>query len=109
MSYKKKKQLSYMIIGCLVIVAFACRHISVNNTYLRHFANQCRSSIYIGLYSAWVIYLEKHVVDMKMRRCLTQIGLFAGCTVITILVFAVIYGIIYGLTARTYYKIVERR
>ena len=31
-------------------------------------------SIYIGLYSAWVIYLEKHVVDMKMRRCLTQIG-----------------------------------
>ena len=74
MSYKKKKQLSYMIIGCLVIGAFACRHISVNNTYLRHFANQCRSSIYIGLYSAWVIYLEKHVVDMKMRRCLTQIG-----------------------------------
>lgn len=74
MSYKKKKQLSYMIIGCLVIVAFACRHISVNNTYLRHFANQCRSSIYIGLYSAWVIYLKKHVVDMKMRRCLTQIG-----------------------------------
>lgn len=74
MSYKKKKQLSYIIIGCLVIVAFACRHISVNNTYLRHFANQCRSSIYIGLYSAWVIYLKKHVVDMKMRRCLTQIG-----------------------------------
>ena len=74
MSYKKKKQLSYIIIGCLVIVAFACRHISVNNTYLRHFANQYRSSIYIGLYSAWVIYLEKHVVDMKMRRCLTQIG-----------------------------------
>ena len=40
---------------------------------------------------------------------MTNIGLFAGCTVITILVFAVIYGIIYGLTARTYYKIVERR
>ena len=40
---------------------------------------------------------------------MTNIDLFAGCTVITILVFAVIYGIIYGLTARTYYKIVERR
>ena len=40
---------------------------------------------------------------------MTNIGMFAGCTVITILVFAVIYGIIYGLTARTYYKIVERR
>ena len=36
-------------------------------------------------------------------------GLFAECTVVTLLVFAVIYGIIYRLTARLYYKIVERR
>ena len=40
---------------------------------------------------------------------MTNSGLFAGCTVVTILVFAGIYGIIYGLTARLYYKIVERR
>ena len=40
---------------------------------------------------------------------MTNSGLFAGCTVVTLLVFAVIYGIIYGLTARLYYKIVERR
>ena len=40
---------------------------------------------------------------------MTNIGLFAGCTIVTILVFTVIYGIIYGLTARLYYKIVERK
>ena len=40
---------------------------------------------------------------------MTNSGLFMGCTVVTLLVFAVIYGIIYGLTARVYYKIVERR
>lgn len=40
---------------------------------------------------------------------MTNSGLFMGCTVVTLLVFAVTYGIIYGLTARVYYKIVERR
>lgn len=39
---------------------------------------------------------------------MTNSGLFAGGIVITILVLAVMYGIIYGVTARLYYKIVER-
>lgn len=33
-------------------------------------------------------------------------GLFAICTVITVGVFAVIYGIVYGITAKAYYRIV---
>lgn len=36
-------------------------------------------------------------------------NLFAGCTVVTIGVFAVVYGIIYALTAKSYYRIVERK
>lgn len=35
--------------------------------------------------------------------------LFAGCTAVTIGIFAVVYGIIYGLTAKSYYRIVERK
>ena len=38
---------------------------------------------------------------------LTNVGLFAACTLGVILVFGVLYGIVYGVTARTYYKIVE--
>jgi len=38
---------------------------------------------------------------------LTNEALFAWCTVGTILVFAVFYAVIYSLTARAYYKIVE--
>lgn len=38
---------------------------------------------------------------------LTNIPLFALCTVITILVFAVFYTIVYAMTAKTYYKIVS--
>jgi putative ABC transport system permease protein len=38
---------------------------------------------------------------------LTNIPLFAVCTAITILVFAVFYAIVYSLTARTYYRIVS--
>ncbi|SHE35076.1 ABC transporter permease [Lactonifactor longoviformis] len=38
---------------------------------------------------------------------LTNVGLFAACTLGVIMVFGVLYGIVYGVTARTYYKIVE--
>ena len=38
---------------------------------------------------------------------LTNISLYAICTAITIIVFAFFYTLIYGITARTYYKIVR--
>ena len=37
---------------------------------------------------------------------LTNVSVFILCTVITILIFSLIYGIVYRMTARTYYKIV---
>lgn len=38
---------------------------------------------------------------------LTDINLFLMCTLVTILIFGVIYGIVYWLTAKAYYKIVR--
>lgn len=38
---------------------------------------------------------------------LTNIKLFATCTVISILIFTLFYAIVYSLTARTYYRIVK--
>jgi len=38
---------------------------------------------------------------------LTNVRLYAGCTAVTILVFAVFYVMVYALTARTYYSIVS--
>lgn len=38
---------------------------------------------------------------------LTNIWLFVACTAITILIFAVIYVTVYGITAREYYKLVK--
>ncbi|EGW38747.1 FtsX-like permease family protein, partial [Desulfosporosinus sp. OT] len=38
---------------------------------------------------------------------LTNVGLFAWCTVGTILVFALFYALVYGLTAKVYYRIVS--
>ena len=38
---------------------------------------------------------------------LTNVHLFMRCTIATILVFAVFYGIIYMWTAREYYQIVK--
>ena len=38
---------------------------------------------------------------------LVNVPLFMACTIITVAVFAVFYAIVYGLTAREYYKIVN--
>lgn len=38
---------------------------------------------------------------------LTNVSLFLGCTIVTVIVFAIFYGIVFSLTAREYYKIVN--
>ena len=40
---------------------------------------------------------------------MTNTKLFIGCTAGTVLIFAVVYGLIYFMTARSYYHIVERK
>ena len=40
---------------------------------------------------------------------MTNTKLFIGCTAGTVLIFAVVYGVIYLVTARSYYHIVERK
>lgn len=74
MTYNKKRMLSYGVILISVLLAYFCRLVRPKNIFARNFADQCRNCIYLGLYCAWVIYLEKHVVYKKMRRCLTAIG-----------------------------------
>ena len=74
MTYNKKRMLSYGVILISVLLAYFCRLVRPKNTFARNFADQCRNCIYLGLYCAWVIYLEKHVVHRKTRRCLTAIG-----------------------------------
>ena len=74
MTYNKKRMLSYGVILISVLLAYFCRLVRPKNIFARNFADQLRNCIYLGLYCAWVIYLEKHVVYKKMRRCLTAIG-----------------------------------
>ena len=40
---------------------------------------------------------------------MTNTKLFIGCTAGTVLIFAIVYGLIYLMTARSYYHIVERK
>lgn len=74
MTYNKKKMLSCGVILISVLLAYICRLVRPENVFMRNIADQCRNCIYLGIYCAWVIYLEKHVVHKKMRRCLTAIG-----------------------------------
>ena len=74
MTYNKKKMLSCGVILISVLLAYICRLVRPENAFMRNLADQCRNCIYLGIYCAWVIYLEKHVVHKKMRRCLTAIG-----------------------------------
>ena len=74
MTYSKKRTLSYGVILISVLLAYFCRQVRTENVFMRNLADQCRSCIYLGMYCAWVIYLRRHVVHKKTRRCLTAIG-----------------------------------
>ena len=74
MPYKKKRFFSYTTIFLCILVAYTCRLIDTDNNLLRALVDQCRTSIYLGIYCAWVIYLNKHIVHKRMRQCLTAIG-----------------------------------
>lgn len=49
----------------------------------------------------------KVITKLLLVFNLTNVALFAGCTVVTILIFAAVYTLVYALTARTYYRIVS--
>ena len=74
MKYSKKRTLSYGVILISVLLAYICRLVKSENVFMRNLADQCRNCMYQGMSCAGVIYLEKHVVHKKMRRCLTGIG-----------------------------------
>lgn len=74
MPYQKKKTLSCMTILLCVLLAYICRMLRPESYLLRALADQLRTCLYLGIYCAWVIYLNKHVVHKSMRQYLTAIG-----------------------------------
>lgn len=54
-----------------------------------------------------IAFAFKVITKLLAVLNLTNVTLFALCTLGTILVFAVFYGIVYSLTARVYYKLVS--
>lgn len=74
MPYHKKRFLSYTIVILCFLTAYTCRLIHTNNSLIQALVDQSRTSIYLGMYCAWVILINKHVVYKRMRQCLTVIG-----------------------------------
>ena len=63
MTYSKKRTLSYGVILISVLLAYFCRQVRTENVFMRNLADQCRSCIYLGMYCAWVIYLDAQMSD----------------------------------------------
>lgn len=61
----------------------------------------------IGIAVIHICFAFNIITQMLRAFFLTNISLFAICTGCTIAVFALIYGIVYVLTAKTYYRIVS--
>ena len=59
----------------------------------------------IGDIDGNISLVKNAVAKAKMEKA--DVVLFAECCIATVAVFALIYGIVYGVTAKTYYKIVE--
>lgn len=79
MSYQKKRRLSCIVVLLFVLLAYICRFIETDNELIQTLADQCRACTYLGIYCAWVIYLNKHVVQKKVRQYLTAIGCLMVC------------------------------
>ena len=79
MSYQKKRTLSCIVVLLFVLLAYICRFIKTDSGLIQTLADQCRTCTYLGIYCAWVIYLNKHVVQKKMRQYLTAIGCLMIC------------------------------
>lgn len=54
-----------------------------------------------------IAFAFKMITKLLLLLNLTNVALFAACTLGTIAVFALIYGLVYLLTARVYYKLVS--
>jgi len=54
-----------------------------------------------------IAFAFKVITKLLLLLSLTNVSLFLTCTLITIAVFTVIYILVYSLTARSYYKIVQ--
>ncbi len=54
-----------------------------------------------------IVFAFKVITKLLLLFGMNNVRLFAACTAVTIIVFAIFYTIIYSLTARTYYKIVS--
>lgn len=79
MSYQKKRRLSCIVVLLFVLLAYICRFIETDNELIQTLADQCRACTYLGIYCAWVIYLNKHVVQKRVRQYLTAIGCLMVC------------------------------
>ncbi|MGN1376859.1 MAG: FtsX-like permease family protein [Dorea sp.] len=54
-----------------------------------------------------IAFAFKVITKLLAVLNLTNVSLFLNCTIVTVAVFAVFYAIVYSLTAREYYKIVN--
>lgn len=61
----------------------------------------------LGMAVIHIAFAFKMITKLLLIFNLTNIALFAACTLGTIAVFALIYGVVYLLTARVYYRIVS--
>ncbi len=77
----------------------------------RTISSQVLTVFFLPLAAAGVhIVFAFHMVTRCLRAMsLVNVPLFAMCTLICFLVFAVFYIVIYGLTARVYYRLVYRK
>mgnify|MGYP003228874232 CR=1 FL=1 len=74
MSYSKKRRVSYIAVFVCVAAALLCRHVKKTSDIESIILDQSRTCLYLGLYIAWGIYLQKRVVNSKIRRCLVEIA-----------------------------------
>ena len=66
-------------------------------------------SLPLALTALHILASFKMITRLLLAFNLTDVALFAACSIGTLLVFTLVYGLVYLVAARSYYKIVETK
>ena len=71
---RKKEILKSIAVAALILTAMVCRNINPRSVFLSKLLDNVRAFIYIGIFSAWGVLVNKRVMFVHVRKILIAIA-----------------------------------
>ena len=71
---RKNDILKIIAVAALILTAMVCRSVNPNSVFLSKLLDNIRAFIYIGIFSAWGVFVNKRVIFVHVRKILITIA-----------------------------------